>query len=125
MVHLYQYLIKHYTVYGIDIHDFDLKDYNKLHIFVNNKNITIIIHLASYKDLNESIENPITYYENNILITLNILKVIQEYNIKHLIFSSSASILNNNKSVTNIDKLTNPYAKTKLICEEIIDGQHQ
>ena len=80
--HLYEYLVKHNTVYGVDIDDFDLKDYKKLHIFVNNKNIETIIHLASYKDLNESIENPITYYENNILITLNILKVIQEYNIK-------------------------------------------
>jgi UDP-glucose 4-epimerase len=118
--HLYEYLIKYNTVYGVDIDDFDLKDYNKLHIFVNNKNIETIIHLASYKDLNESIENPITYYENNILITLNILKVIQEYNIKHLIFSSSASILNVDKTITNIDKLTNPYAKTKLICEEMI-----
>lgn len=118
--HLYQYLIKHYTVYGIDIDDFDLKDYNKLHIFVHNKNITTIIHLASHKDINASITNPIEYYENNILITLNILKVIQEYNIKHLIFSSSASILNGNKSITNINKLKNPYAKTKLICEEMI-----
>ena len=118
--HLYEYLVNKYTVYGIDIDDFDLKDYNKLHIFVNNKNIETIIHLASYKDINESIENPITYYENNILITLNILKVIQEYNIKHLIFSSSASILNDDKTITNVNKLTNPYAKTKLICEEMI-----
>ena len=118
--HLYEYLLNKYTVYGIDIDDFDLKDYNKLHIFVNNKNIETIIHLASYKDLNESIENPITYYENNILITLNILKVIQKYNIKHLIFSSSASILNGNKTITKIDNLSNPYAKTKLICEEMI-----
>ena len=118
--HIYNYLLNNYKIYGIDIDDFDLKDYNKLHSFLNNKNIKTIIHLASYKDLNESIEKPIDYYENNINITLNILKAMKEYNITNLIFSSSASILNDDKTITNLEELNNPYAKTKLICEEII-----
>jgi len=59
------------------------------------------------------------YYENNIIILINILKVMSKYKIKNIIFSSFASILNNNKLV-ELHNLSNLYAKTKLICEEII-----
>jgi UDP-glucose 4-epimerase len=118
--HIYDYLLSNrYTVYGLDINKFDIGNYNKLDNYVFNKQIKTIIHLASYKNILESQSNPLIYYENNIIILINILKVMSKYNIKHLIFSSSASILNNNKLV-ELHNLSNPYAKTKLICEEII-----
>lgn len=118
--HIYEYLIKNrYKVYGIDYDILDLKNYKKLKKYIKNKKIETIIHLASYKKIEESIENSLLYYENNIIIMINILKIIKEYKIKNLIFSSSASILNND-SVENITKLKNSYAKTKLICEEMI-----
>ena len=118
--HIYDYLLSNkYTVYGIDINRFDILNYNKLDNFVFNKEIKTVIHLASYKNILESQTNPLMYYENNIITLINILKVMSKYNIKNLIFSSSASILNNNKLV-ELHNLSNPYAKTKLICEEII-----
>ena len=118
--HIYDYLLSNkYTVYCIDINRFDILNYDKLDNFVFNKEIKTVIHLASYKNILESQTNPLLYYENNILTLINILKVMSKYNIKNLIFSSSASILNNNKLV-ELHNLSNPYAKTKLICEEII-----
>lgn len=118
--HIYDYLLSNkYTVYGLDINQFDITNYNKLDNYVFTKNITTIIHLASYKNISESQLYPLMYYENNITILINILKVMSKYKIKNIIFSSSASILNNNKLV-ELHNLSNPYAKTKLICEEII-----
>ena len=118
--HIYDYLLSNkYTVYGLDINHFDITNYNKLDNYIFCKNIKTIIHLASYKNISESQSNPLMYYENNILILINILKVMSKYNIKNIIFSSSASILNNNKLV-ELHNLSNPYSKTKLICEEII-----
>jgi len=118
--HIYDYLLSNkYTVYGLDINQFDITNYNKLDNYVFTKNIKTIIHLASYKNISESQSYPLMYYENNITILINILKVMSKYKIKNIIFSSSASILNNNKLV-ELHNLSNPYAKTKLICEEII-----
>ena len=118
--HIYDYLLSNrYTVYGLDINKVDITNYNKLDNYVFSKNIKTIIHLASYKNIYESQSYPLMYYENNIIILINILKVMSKYKIKNIIFSSSASILNNNKLV-ELHILSNPYAKTKLICEEII-----
>ena len=115
--HIYDYLLSNkYTVYGLDINKIDITNYNKLDNYVFSKNIKTIIHLASYKNIYESKSNLLMYYENNIITLINILKVMSKYKIKNIIFSSSASILNNNKLI----ELSNPYIKSKLICEEIV-----
>jgi len=53
--HIYDYLLSNkYTVYGLDINQFDITNYNKLYNYVFTKNIKTIIHLASYKNISES-----------------------------------------------------------------------
>ena len=67
--HIYDYLLSNkYTVYGLDINQFDITNYNKLDNYVFTKNIKTIIHLASYKNISESQSYPLMYYENNITI---------------------------------------------------------
>ena len=124
--HIYDYLISNkYIVYGIDYNKFDIKNYNKLDDFCFNKNIKTIIHLASFNDKEESINEPLKYYDNNISILINILKLIDKYKIKNLIYSSTASILNNDMSLIDIKSSHNPYYKTKIICEEIIEDYYK
>ena len=84
-----------------------------------------VIHLAGYKSVNESFFNPLKYYENNIQSTIDLLRIIEKYKVKKLVFSSSATVYGNN----NISPLkenmqlnsTSPYGTTKIIIEKMID----
>ena len=51
-----------------------------------------IIHFAADKAVNESVNNPLKYYENNVSNLINLIKVIEEYNIKSFVFSSSCTV---------------------------------
>jgi len=84
-----------------------------------------VIHFAGLKAVNESINLPIEYYDNNIGSTLNVLKCMKEKNIKKLVFSSSATVYGEPKenpvdenSPSNL--ATNPYGRTKCFIEEIL-----
>ena len=61
--------------------------------------ITEIIHLAAYKAVGESVEKPIMYYQNNLIGLLNILEMIKKYNVKSIIFSSSATVYGNPEEI--------------------------
>ena len=93
-------------------------------IFKNHK-IYAVIHLASYKAVGQSVINPLEYFENNIVSSIELLKAMQDYKINNLIFSSTASVYGDkNKSPLkenfNLQPL-NPYGRSKIIIEEIID----
>lgn len=87
--------------------------------------IDICIHFAGLKAVGESVENPLLYYNTNILSTLNLLECLEYCNCKKIIFSSSATVYGNSKSPLKEDSivgngLTNPYGKTKYMIEEIL-----
>lgn len=82
------------------------------------------IHLAAYADIGESNLNPLVYYENNILTTINLLNAMKSNKLNNLIFSSSCSIFGIVKKPL-IDEKTkmkpiSPYAYSKMVCEEFI-----
>lgn len=86
-----------------------------------------VIHFAADKAVGESVQNPLKYYDNNINGLLSILKMMEKYNTKNLIFSSSCSVYGNPEKVgepivETIERLApeSPYGNTKLICEQII-----
>ena len=93
-------------------------------VFSENQ-IESVIHFAGLKAVAESIETPLEYYDNNITGTLNLLKCMREYNVKKLVFSSSACVYGFPKS-NPIDEsapsnlATNPYGRTKCFIEEIL-----
>ena len=93
-------------------------------IFKEN-NIDIIIHLASYISISDSIKHPIKYYYNNVYKTKKLLKEMKRYKINNIIFSSSAAVYGkNNHNISlkeNFNLIpSNPYGKNKLRCEQLI-----
>jgi len=90
-----------------------------------NKDIDVVIHFANYKNVSESIKDPYGYYKNNVVGTLNILKIMRNYNINKIIFSSSCSVHGQPKKlpVKENDELAplSPYARTKLSVEYKLD----
>jgi UDP-glucose 4-epimerase len=110
--------VKHYNV--------DICDRKKLtSVFEKNADIKGIIHFAALKNVGESVENPLDYYENNVLGLVNILRLSQQYGIKHFIFSSSCSVYGNAEILpvdenTPFAKAESPYAFTKVIGERVV-----
>ncbi len=89
-------------------------------------NIRYIIHLAGLKAVGESIKNPLKYYNTNLVSTLNLLEMVNKYNVNKFIFSSSATVYGIPIEIPLYEttqtglNITNPYGKTKYMLEEII-----
>lgn len=85
-----------------------------------------MIHFAAYKAVSESVEKPLMYYQNNLSALINTLIAMETYNINNFIFSSSATVYGNPKTLpikesNEIQRPFSPYGNTKKIAEEIIE----
>ena len=104
----------------------DICDKEKLENVFKNHDIREIIHFAAYKAVGESVEKPIMYYKNNLLGLLNILEMMEKYNVKSIIFSSSATVYGSPENIpakeTAKRSFTNPYGGTKLMAEQILES---
>jgi UDP-glucose 4-epimerase len=109
---------KHVILYTYDINDKKLLS----NIFSTHQ-IDNIIHLAGLKSVNESVQNPLVYYHNNVSGTIILLQVMKKYGVKNIIFSSSATVYKpGNVILTEESPLgpINPYGYTKYMVEQIL-----
>ncbi|MBB6713498.1 UDP-glucose 4-epimerase GalE [Clostridium gasigenes] len=92
-------------------------------VFKENK-IDAVIHFAAFKAVGESVSMPIEYYHNNLTTTLVTLNVMKKYNVKNFVFSSSATVYGEAKTMPVKEEAhlstTNPYGATKLMIEDIL-----
>jgi UDP-glucose 4-epimerase len=111
---------------------FYLKDLNYIdeirEVFAAEK-IDAVIHFAGLKAVGESVRIPLRYYQNNINGTLNLIQAMTEYNVKNIVFSSSATVYGNPHAVPIKEDFplsaTNPYGRTKLFIEQILADVYQ
>ena len=87
--------------------------------------IDAVIPFAGMKAVGESVRLPLKYYDNNITGTLRLLEVMRKFDVKTILFSSSATVYGTPKSVPILETFptgacTNPYGKTKYFIEEIL-----
>ena len=91
--------------------------------------IKSVIHFAGLKSIETSINYPLDYWNTNISITLSLLAVMKEYKCHTIIFSSSATVYKSkgNLLLNESDDLepSNPYGKTKLTIENILEDLYQ
>ena len=92
--------------------------------FKLKKNIEFVIHFAGLKSVCDSLINPSNYWDNNVNGTINLLKIMDKYNCKNIVFSSSATVyrVQSKKllSENDICEPINPYGNTKLTIEKIL-----
>lgn len=102
----------------------DILDKEKMREVFKNYNIDSVIHFAGLKAVGESVGIPIKYYHNNITGTLLMLEVMQEFGVKKIVFSSSATVYGMNNIVPFKEDMptsaTNPYGWTKQMIEQIL-----
>lgn len=107
----------------------DLKDIHHVkNILKYNKDIEATIHFAAYKAVGESVNKPLLYYQNNLISLVNILISQLEIGVTNFIFSSSATVYGNPKTLPITEKNPterpfSPYGNTKKIAEEILEDQ--
>jgi UDP-glucose 4-epimerase len=87
--------------------------------------ITAVMHFAGLKSVSESLENPLTYYMNNVNATCILLECMKAHDCERIIFSSSATVYGDVSTDAFIvedspTSPTTPYGRSKLMCEEII-----
>ena len=96
-------------------------------LFARYDDINGVIHFAASKAVNESVEQPLMYYRNNLLSLVTILEVMKKYAVRHIVFSSSCTVYGQPDAQylpvdenAPIKKALSPYGNTKQINEDII-----
>lgn len=109
----------------ITFYEADILDKEKLKEVLVKEKIDVLIHCAALKSVGESVNKPLEYYHNNITGTLTTLEAMKEVGVKNIIFSSSATVYGNPKSVPITEdfpkgECTNPYGWSKSMMEQIM-----
>jgi UDP-glucose 4-epimerase len=102
----------------------DIRDRSALVGALAQSGATAVIHFAGLKAVGESVEQPLRYYDNNVMGTLRLLEAMTECGVKKLVFSSSATVYGDPQYLPlNEDhplSATNPYGQTKLVIENVL-----
>ena len=108
----------------IDFRRCDLLDAHDIDLVFARGDIDAVIHFAGLKAVGESVENPLKYYKNNVIGTLNLLDSMEKAGVRRLVFSSSATVYGASEHVPLLESLpldaTNPYGRTKEQIEDIL-----
>jgi UDP-glucose 4-epimerase len=114
------------TKVTIPFYDIDLRDGSALEKVFNENSFDAVIHFAGLKSVGQSVLHPIEYYSNNIESTLVLLQTMKKYNVKKIVFSSSATVYGDPselplKETSRVGVgITNPYGQTKFMIEQIL-----
>lgn len=108
----------------VDFQKIDLCNKLLVEKFFQERHIDGVIHFAGLKAVAESVKNPLNYFENNIIGTINLLDVMRKNHVKKFIFSSSATVYGDPVYLPMDEEhptsAINPYGRTKLHLEEVI-----
>ncbi|NGP88932.1 UDP-glucose 4-epimerase GalE [Fodinibius halophilus] len=109
---------------SLTFYETDLLDKEELVQIFSQHDIDSVIHFAGYKAVGESVAKPLSYYHNNITGTLYLCEIMRKYDVKNLVFSSSATVYGDPHKVPITEDFptsaTNPYGRTKLFIEKIL-----
>lgn len=103
----------------------DLLDSERLDFVLQETKPDAVIHFGGLKAVGESVEKPITYYQNNVVGTLNLVSAMEKAGVKRLVFSSSATVYAESTELPLVEgaqrDASNPYGRTKLHIEQILE----
>ena len=106
----------------------DIRDTAAMRALFIAHTITAVIHFAGLKAVGESAQKPQLYYDNNVVGSLSLFEVMHEFDVKTIVFSSSATVYGDPASVPIKEDFplsaTNPYGRTKLMLEDILRDLH-
>jgi len=102
-----------------------LSDKKLLEEIFSKNNFDAVIHLASFIEVGESMIKPEKYFENNTVNGFNLLNVMKKYNVKKIVYASTAAVYGEPKSIPLTEEAeknpTNYYGLSKLMTEQMLD----
>ncbi len=110
----------------VPVHAFDVADRDKLDVVMGDPAAPVdaVVHFAAFKAVGESVARPVDYYRNNLGATLQVVESMIRHGVRHLVFSSSATVYGAEAPVPMTEDLptsaTNPYGWTKVMNEQIL-----
>ncbi|MGE5614794.1 MAG: UDP-glucose 4-epimerase GalE [Bacillota bacterium] len=112
------------AVKGGKFYQGDLRDDAFLDRVFGENEIEEVIHFAADSLVGESVQDPLKYYNNNVVSTLRLLGKMKEYGVRRLVFSSTAATYGEPENIpileTDRTLPTNPYGETKLAVERAL-----
>ncbi|MGN0453438.1 MAG: UDP-glucose 4-epimerase GalE [Ruminococcus sp.] len=116
--------VERITGKGVKFYEADVCDREALTEIFTDNNIEAVIHFAGYKAVGESVKEPLKYFDNNLGCTISLLDVMKKFNVKKLVFSSSATVYGAAEKMPLTEDMPlgtiNPYGRTKLIIEDML-----
>lgn len=116
--------VERITERPLQFHEGDVRDRAALNRIMKEHRVDAAIHFAGLKAVGESVAKPLQYFENNVAGTVTLLQALAEANVKHFVFSSSATVYGDPDSVPITESArvsaTNPYGRSKLMVEQIL-----
>lgn len=107
----------------------DVRDRAALVAALRESKASAVIHFAGLKAVGESVQQPLTYYDNNVVGTHRLLEAMRECHVNSLVFSSSATVYGNPQRLPLTEdhplSATNPYGQTKLVIEDMLRHLHR
>ena len=106
-------------------HPLDVRDHVAVSRLIQQENISAVIHFAGLKAVGESVTRPLDYFDNNVAGSITLLRALHQQGVRKLVFSSSATVYGDPSQVPVTEtaplSATNPYGRTKLMVEQILD----
>lgn len=116
--------IKEITGKSFKFYEVNILDKEALETVFKENDLEAVIHFAGYKAVGESVAEPLKYYHNNLTGTFVLCELMAQYNVKKIVFSSSATVYGENNPAPYTEDMplsaTNPYGTTKLMIEQIL-----
>lgn len=116
--------IEKITGKSLKFYEADVRDKLALKRIFTENEIEAVIHFAGLKAVGESVKKPIMYYDNNLESTISLVEVMNEFGVKKIVFSSSATVYGVTKEMPLKEGMPtgaiNPYGRTKLFIEHIL-----
>ncbi|KQP35841.1 UDP-glucose 4-epimerase GalE [Pseudorhodoferax sp. Leaf274] len=102
----------------------DIRDRQALVDALKQSGASAVIHFAGLKAVGESVQQPLSYYDNNVVGTLRLLEAMRECSVQQLVFSSSATVYGDPQRLPLTEdhplSATNPYGRSKLMIEDML-----
>lgn len=102
-----------------------LSDLEELDKVFKKYEFDAVIHMAAFSEVGESVQNPKKYFLNNLVNSINLLDIMLDHGCKKIVFSSSAAVYGNPKTVPITEdaetKPVNPYGESKLMFEKVLE----
>jgi len=118
--------IKQISGKEVTFYNCDIRDAAGLSAVFEQHSIEAVIHFAGLKAVGESCQKPLDYFDNNVYGSVVLFQVMAKYNVKRVVFSSSATVYGDEhesplQEDMSIGKVSNPYGRTKFMIEQILN----